>query len=187
MKSDFVFSKNLCAAYIAAVVRSFEKQHKTGYLGRTALQKLAYFSKELGVPIPCSFDIYTYGPYSDAITFDVDSLLADDVLVDASQQSKYSSYRLGPKAPDFFRLIDADIEAWSNMIDTVVSVFGGFTPQDLELIATLHFVAQRQRTISRMAPGREAVVDEFRQIKKNKFSVETIDRWYDALKHAKLI
>ena len=69
MKSDFVFSKNLCAAYIAAIVRSFEKQHKHGYLGRTALQKLAYFSKELGVPVPCSFEIYTYGPYSDAVTF----------------------------------------------------------------------------------------------------------------------
>ena len=89
MKSDFVFSKNLCAAYIAAIVRSFEKQSKSGYLGRTALQKLAYFSKELGVPIPCSFEIYTYGPYSDAITFDVDSLLADDVLVDESNDKKY--------------------------------------------------------------------------------------------------
>lgn len=187
MKSDFVFSRNLCAAYIAAIVRSFEKQNKTGYLGRTALQKLAYFSKELGVPIPCSFEIYTYGPYSDAITFDVDSLLADDVLVDASRDSKYSNYKLGATANDFFRQIDADIEAWLKMIDTVVSVFSGFTPQELELIATLHFVAQRQRTISKTIPARESVVDEFRQIKKDKFPAEKVNSWYDALKNARLI
>jgi hypothetical protein len=187
MKSDFVFSKNLCAAYVATIVRSFERQHKSGYLGRTAIQKLAYFSKELGVPIPCSFEIYTYGPYSDAITFDVDSLLADDVLLDQSRDKKYSNYKLGPRANDFFRMMESDVEAWTRMIDTVVAVFGEFSPQDLELIATLHFVAQRQKTIGRAAPSRESVVDEFRQIKKNKFSIDEINGWYDSLKNAKLI
>ncbi len=187
MKSDFVFSRNLCAAYIAAIVRSFEKQHKTGYLGRTALQKLSYFSKELGVPIPCSFEIYTYGPYSDAITFEVDSLQADEVLMDQSKDSKYSNYKLGPRASDFFRTMDGDVEAWTPMIDTVVSVFGGFSPQDLELIATLQFVAQRQRTIARTAPSRDSVVNEFRQIKKDKFPTDKINGWYDALKNTKLI
>ena len=187
MKSDFVFSRNLCAAYVAAIVRSFERQHKTGYLGRTALQKLAYFSKELGVPIPCSFDIYTYGPYSDAITFDVDSLLADDVLLDQSRGKKYSNYKLGPRANDFFRIMESDVQGWTSMIDTMVAVFGGFSPQDLELIATLHFVAQRQRTIGRATPSRESVVDEFRQIKKDKFSIDKINGWFDALKSARLI
>jgi hypothetical protein len=73
------------------------------------------------------------------------------------------------------------------MIDTVVAVFGGFSPQDLELIATLRFVAQRQRTIGRAAPSRESVVDEVRQIKKDKFSIDQIGGWYGALKNAKLI
>ena len=187
MKSDFVFSKNLCAAYIAAIVRSFERQHNSGYLGRTALQKLAYFGKELGVPIPCSFEIYTYGPYSDAITFDVDSLLADDVLLDQSRDKKYSNYKLGPRANDFFSLMEGDVEAWTSMIDTVVALFGGFSPQDVELIATLHFVAQRQRAIRRAALTRESVVDEFREIKKDKFPIGQVNGWYDALKNAKLI
>ena len=187
MNSNFVFSKNLCAAYIAALVRSFERAHKTGYLGRTALQKLAYFSKELGVPIPCSFEIYTYGPYSDSITFDVDSLLADDVLLDQSRDKKYSNYKLGPAATDFFHAMESDIQTWLPMIDTVVEVFGGFSPQDLELIATLRFVAQRQNTVRMASPTRESVIDEFRQIKKNKFSIDEINSWYDALTNAKLI
>jgi uncharacterized protein YwgA len=187
MNTNFVFSKNLCAAYIAALVRSFENRNKTGYLGRTALQKLAYFSPELGVPIPCSFEIYTYGPYSDAITFDVDSLLADDVLSDQSRDKKYSNYKLGPAASDFFKVMEPEIHAWLPMIDTVVDVFGGFSPQQLELIATLRFIAQRQRTVAKGAPARESVIDEFRRIKKDKFTVDEINGWYDALKRAKLI
>ena len=83
--------------------------------------------------------------------------------------------------------MESDIETWTPMIDTVVKVFGGFSPLELELIATLHFVAQPQRTIGRAAPSRESVVNEFRQIKKNKFSIDEINAWYDALKNAKLI
>ena len=78
---NLVYSDDLCSAFMAAIVRSYE-QYVGGshYLGRTAVQKLVYFAKALGVPIPCSFEIYTYGPYSDKVTFSVDSLLADDVL-----------------------------------------------------------------------------------------------------------
>ena len=187
MKLDFVFSRNECAAYVASIVRAFEKHHKGGYLGRTALQKLAYFSRELGAPIPCSFEIYTYGPYSDTITFTVDSLQADDVLTDESQLSKYSNYKLGPRANEFFSKWDRAIEDYLPIVDSVVEAFAGFSPHDLELIATLHFVAQRQRTILRAAPPRESVVAEFRQIKKDKFPVDTINTWYDSLKNAKLI
>src|ERR1022692_4227645 len=95
-----VYSDNLLSAFTAAIIRSYQ-QHVGGrhYLGRTAIQKLVYFAKTLGVPIPSSFEIYTYGPYSDAVTFSVDSMLADDVLKDVSKvPQKYSNYRLGDSA-----------------------------------------------------------------------------------------
>src|SRR5437899_967966 len=101
MTDRFIFSGSECAAYIAAIVRSFQEHHKNHYLGRTALQKLAYFCKALGLPIPCRFEIYTYGPYSETITFTVESLVADDVLSDASRDQKYSNYRLGWQADEF--------------------------------------------------------------------------------------
>jgi uncharacterized protein YwgA len=50
------YSDDLLSAFTAAIIRSYEK-HVGGrhYLGRTAIQKLVYFAKTLGVPIPCSF------------------------------------------------------------------------------------------------------------------------------------
>jgi uncharacterized protein YwgA len=81
---SLLFSNNLCAAFLIEIVRSFERSHGSHYLGRTAMQKLAYFSQALGVPIPCSFEIYNFGPYSDAVTFTIESMIADDLIQDIS-------------------------------------------------------------------------------------------------------
>ena len=92
---ELTFSNNLRAAYLAEFVRAFQKHYPSGFLGRTAIQKLAYFAQATGVPVPCSFEIYNYGPYSDQVTFSVDGLLADEVLMDTSPNScRYSNYRL---------------------------------------------------------------------------------------------
>jgi len=47
---------------------------------------------------------------SDAVTFSVDSMLADDVLKDASKApNKYSNYRLGDNAKELLNTYQADI------------------------------------------------------------------------------
>src|SRR5207245_9560765 len=125
-----------CGDYIGLIGRSFNQHAKIHYLGRTALHKLAYFCKALGVPIPCRFEIYTYGPYSDTITFTVESLLADEVLSDASRDQKYSNYQLGSEADEFFDETEDTIKKFVPTIDMVVQVFGTFQPNELELIAT---------------------------------------------------
>lgn len=187
MTHRIVYADNPCAAFLAAMVGSFQKQQTT-YLGRTALQKLAYFCKAVGVPIPCSFAIYTYGPYSDTITFSVESLLADEVIVDkSSDTTTYSNYRLGPAADDLFRNCEQIIKPHLSAIDTVVRVFGAFRPEELELIATLHFIAQRLRRTEPKDVTQEQVIREFVAVKGDKFPKAKVLAWYDALKNAKLI
>jgi uncharacterized protein YwgA len=185
--SDLVYSNDTCSAFLAAIVRSFEENYPRGYLGRTAIQKLAYFAKAIGVPIPCSFDIYTYGPYSDTVTFSMESLMADDVVVDRSSKPDYSSYRLGENAAELLHAFDGEIGPHTSAIDQVVRALGGFKPQALELIATLHFIAKRQRQIRRKEPSKPEVINEFKTIKSDKFGHEEISAWYDALKKAGLI
>jgi uncharacterized protein YwgA len=184
---DLVYSNDTCSAFLAVIVRSFEENHPKGYLGRTAIQKLAYFSKAMGVPIPCSFDIYTYGPYSDTVTFSMESLLADDVVVDRSPKPEYSSYSLGENAAELLRAFDGETGPYTSAIDRVVKALGGFKPQELEVIATLHFIARRQRQIRRKEPIKPDVISEFKTIKGDKFRHEEITVWYDALKQAGLI
>jgi uncharacterized protein len=185
--ADLVYSNDTCSAFLAAIVRSFEQSHPGGYLGRTAVQKLTYFAKVMGVPVPCSFGIYTYGPYSDTVTFAMESLMADDVIVDRSTKPEYSNYRLGPNAAELLNAYDHDIRPHTAIIERVVKAIGSFKPQELELIATLHFIAQRQSQIHRRKPAKAEVISEFTEIKGAKFTPEATSTWYDALRTAGLI
>ena len=185
---ELIFSNNLCSAFIAEVVRVFNEMHPGNYLGRTALQKLTYFSQALGVPIPCSFEIYNYGPYSDEVKFSVDSLLADEVLADTSSApSKYSNYRLRYADVKFDGDIEAKVNNYRPKIENVVEILGGFKPEQLELIATLHFIAARTKTLSQGPFSKTQVISEFFRIKGNKFPANEVTSWFDSLKEAKLI
>jgi len=183
------YSDDLVSAFTATVVRSYqERVGGNHYLGRTAIQKLVYFAKTLGVPIPCSFEIYTYGPYSDSVTFSVDSMLADDVLKDISNSpQKYSDYRLGDNADEILNAYQPLIAPYQRTIDSVVQSLGSFEPKELELVATLHFIHHRMKQILRRDPSREQVLEEFRRIKKDKFGGQEVESFYLALKNAHLI
>lgn len=184
--SDIVYANDLCSAFLTAIVKSFEERYAGRYLGRTAMQKLAYFATVLGVPIPCSFGIYTYGPYSDTITFSIESLLADEVLVDRSTNPKYSNYRTGRNSAELLNAYAVDVTPFNEDINKVVDALGEFEPTELELIATLHFVARRQKQRSGKLV-RSLVIAEFKSVKKDKFGEDAISGWYDALEHAALI
>lgn len=183
---EFVYSNDLCSTFLAAIVEAFENYHPNAFLGRTAMQKLAYFAQVGGAPIPCSFGIYTYGPYSDQVTFSVDSLLADDVIIDRSKNSQYSNYRLGQNSDDFFADYGGSIRPYRDLINKVVKALGGFSPAQLELISTLHFIATRHARVRRSV-SRRSVIEEFKSIKHDKFEDSEIKRGYDALAGAGLI
>jgi len=152
------------------------------------MQKLVYFAKALHVPIPCSFEIYTYGPYSDTVTFSVESMMADDVIKDISpKKAAYSNYRLGDNATEILEKYSDALRPYNDRIDTLVSVLGKFEPNQLELIATLHFAHGSLKKIDRREPGKQAVIDEFHRFKKDKFPKEEVESWYEALKSAKII
>jgi hypothetical protein len=188
-KGNLAYSDDPLSAFMAAIIRSYE-QYVGGrnYLGRTAIQKLVYFVKALGAPIPCSFEIYTYGPYSDSVTLSMDSMLADDVLKDTSNDSKkYSNYRLGANANEILEAYQRLIEPYQKIIDAVVQSIGSFKPPELELVATLHFVYHKLKQILRTEPSKDQVLGEFRRIKKDKFAVAEVEGFYDALKRAQLI
>jgi uncharacterized protein len=185
---ELTFSNNLRAAYLAEFVRAFQAHYPNGFLGRTAMQKLTYFARATGVPVPCSFEIYNYGPYSDQLTFAVDGLLADEILVDtSSNSSKYSNYRLSKGGAIFPQVLEKKVAPYRSQIESVVRHLGNFRPEQLELIGTLHFVHHRLESLHRKKPAQSAVIAEFARVKGNKFSKEEVTAWYCALRNAGLV
>jgi|ERR1700722_2507141 len=185
---SLIFANDLCSAFTTAVVRSFQKQQLSGYLGRTALQKLVYFSKAIGVPIPCSFEIYNFGPYSEDISTSVSKLLADEAIEDASLlPAKYSSYKLGPSSEAFSPTLMKIVDTHMHAIDAVVSALGSSNPATLELVATLHFVNAEMKGILGKRPSRAEVEKRFKSIKGEKFSASQIQTWYGWLDSTSLL
>jgi len=181
-----LFSNDLNSAFLTEIVRAFEQHHANHYLGRTAMQKLAYFSKALGVPIPCSFEIYNFGPYCDTITFAVESMIADDLIQDISTNQKYSNYRLKPGAPKFSHEIESAVAPYKTKIANVVRTLGKFDPAQLELLATLHFIDRKIKSLNGN-PDKQTVMNQFFRVKGDKFSAQEVSSWYEALKTAKLV
>jgi hypothetical protein len=185
---SLLFANDLCSAYTVEIVRSFQAARPNGYLGRTALQKLVYFCKTVGVPIPCSFEIYNFGPYSEDLTRSVNYLLADEALDDVSPNpSKYSSYRLGQNSDQVSTSYTALTLGHRPLIDSIVAVLGDSNPAELELVATLHFVNSKLKGLSGRRPNDLTVFGEFRAIKGEKFSEDEIKKWYDWLDRSRLL
>ncbi len=89
-----------------------------------------------------------------------------------------------PKFPAEF---EQRIQPFRRQIDTVVKVLGQFKPQQLELIATLHFLANRQKSIFGKSPDKDDVLKAFVDVKGDKFTRQEVGRWYDSLKTANLV
>jgi len=184
---SLLFSNDLQSAYVAEVVKSFHSLKLSGYLGRTALQKLVYFCKAVGVPIPCSFEIYNFGPYSEEVTRSATSLLADEALQDLSNTGAYSSYTVGANANEFSKEFLDEVASYRPRIDSIVRVLGPSKPEALELVATLHFVNARLKGILGSRPAEQSVAEEFKSIKGNKFSEKDIESWYGWLERSNLL
>src|SRR2546427_2089202 len=94
------FSGRVADALVACLIRKY-KNVSSRTLGRTILQKLCYFAKASGVPLPFRFEIYHYGPFSQEIFDRTENLLLDGVIEDKSSDAGQSNYVLGPNVDLF--------------------------------------------------------------------------------------
>jgi len=111
--------------------------------GRKKLQKVVYLAKKAGFPgLNQSFDYHWYGPYSDALTAEINELVLLGGVSEEKQQTSggYAtySYTLTKKVRDYFA---DDIQAarpFQPGIELLVKEDARF----LELAATIHFFMQ---------------------------------------------
>ena len=174
-------------ALIAATVDAASQQCPNCFLGRTAIQKLLYFMNVLGVPMEYSFDIYHYGPFCQSIMSDVEWLLADEVIEDRAKESRYSNYKPGRGWPELKEEFDNKLNRYRHIVDAVCEALSDLSPDSLELIATLDFSFRWVKARGGKGPWREAAIEKFKSIKKEKFSEQDIDDCYRRLSEVGLI
>jgi uncharacterized protein YwgA len=174
-------------ALIAATVAAATNRDPGCCLGRTALQKLLYFMKMLGVPMRYTFDIHHFGPFCQKVRDDVDWLLADEVLADQSTDARCSDYRPRNGWNELQTLYVEQLQTHQPIINSVCNALSDLSPNTLELIATLDFSFRWVKARGGPGPWKDAAVEKFRAIKKDKFPDTEIHKWYDSLVAAQLI
>lgn len=182
VKKEFLLSTDLKHVVVAYLIKKYAEISKVR-LGRTILQKLCYFAKSHGVPLPFRFEIYHYGPFSQEIFETVEDLIVDEVLSDQSSDQGVSHYVPGPKCEVLLQKFEDALAKYRGILDTVADTFSELSPSQMELVSTIHYI----HSSSRKPPSKGEVVETVYEIKKPKFEREFVDMVYDVLLKAHLL
>lgn len=156
-------------ALLAMVVKEWHRLvpghvHK---LGKTKMQKLVYFLKASGVPLPFDFDIHYYGPYSQELAEEMDWLEVLGLVDSARDGNVGVDYRPGDAMEEAMSRYREYLEKHSAAIRRTIEVFKDMSVRDLELHATVHFVRKsggRTRSVEETLDGVKSLKgDRFRE------------------------
>ncbi len=185
-KERSLLSKTFAHAAVAYLVKKYSEVGDKE-LGRTILQKLCYFAKANGVPLPFRFEMYHYGPFCQEI-FDVtEDLMVDDVVMDTAGAQARSSYAPGPDCGALLEKGRRQLLVYQRVLDDVVETFSSLDVSQMELVSTIHYVHNSHQNWYKDRPSKEQVVKSVVEIKKGKFEENFVDRVYDILAEAGLL
>lgn len=185
-KGQVFFSNRAPDALVASLIKNY-KDVSGRTLGRIILQKLCYFAKASGVPLPFRFEIYHYGPFSQEI-FDVaEHLLLDGVIEDRSSDPAQSNYIPGPNFERYLGRFGDAIDQHETKLKRVAVMFSLLDPSQMELVSTIHYLHSSHREWFKETPRKQRVVASVLEVKGNKFSRDAVEKAYDILRDAGLL
>jgi len=138
--------------------------------GRKVLQKLIYFLQEAErEPLGFDYRMYYYGPYSATLDARLQTLSAVGLLSAPPDSEGIATFS---PTSESTALIQPD-PAVDQKIDRLLSNVGGILPNDVELLATVHFLAKESAKRGPFDEGK--IARQVRAWKGEKFSRAEID------------
>ena len=156
----------------AALIKAFELYASAGYrAGRIEIQKLAYFLKVAGEPAlqKLNYRKHIYGPYSNDLDHAVGRLEGHYIRGYGDGSSRAQVYVLpeGHKAAEDY--LSKERFA-SRYLERVSELIEGFeTPYGMEMLATLHWVAQEEPRAAQNCEVAIAQVQDWNERKRKLF------------------
>ena len=159
------------------------------YYGLIVTQKIVYFLQEaFDVPLPYQFYFYHFGPYDDTLDRDL-RMMKGFGLINIGDDPPGAGYSIQVNedaANESMQEAGEFIESNKPKIDQLLELFGEYTPSELELTSTIHFVWKNNKNGGTETQLREVVVKKVGKLKP-KFSQEEIERKYDYLVEQRMI
>jgi uncharacterized protein YwgA len=108
-------------------------------VGKIRMQKLVYFLQSIfDVPLGYDYKMHYYGPYSDELNDDLIAMQVSKNVEIGADPSGYG-YHIVP-GTEAVATKDDVLGKYSEKIGKCLDDFGKFSPSELEILGTLHFV-----------------------------------------------
>ncbi len=142
-------------------------------LGKKATQKMFYFLERYGIDENLRYGIHYYGPYSSRLSDMIDELEDNG---DISVDDHGSTHIIRWRGTEDINYLFSDEELIK--IETVIQRYGSKSPLELEALSTLDYIGH---TIFKDEGSKEEILNKFMNIKGEKFSKDSVERYYDEL------
>jgi O-acetyl-ADP-ribose deacetylase (regulator of RNase III) len=152
---------------LAEIVRRVGQMPHAWPIGRTRLQKLAYFADAAGIPAGLDFMEASYGPYAQGLAPALSHLVNNGVLSE-SRAGRMLAVRPGPSFDDATTTYGATISAHGRAIDRVTTLLARLDSGETELAASVHFAATALRSELGRVPSEGEVLKKVQHWKRRR-------------------
>ncbi len=172
---------------ISHIVKKLGEKRK--YFGKVVIQKVFYFLKTYSkLPFPYEFYFYHFGPYSDLLKRDLDMMQLFG-LIEIKEDPQKMGYEIIRVDKEPTKECEKDAESFIQKniqdINKIITTFGSEEPADLELLATIHYVFEKTKSLCSSEVAHKQVVLRKVSELKPKFSQDVIKEKYDFLEKDK--
>ena len=161
---------------LVEIIARLDRARYRNPVGRTILQKIAYFATAAGIPTELEHVRGSYGPFSAQLKPLVARLENNGLLMEV-RHSRMFLVKPGPTYRDAAEVYRDELAQWELMIDRVVDLFLRVRTDEAEVAATVLFTALRLSK-ERMEPPTEMeifeAVKEWKQRRKPPLADEDI-------------
>ena len=149
---------------IVEVIRRIENTPYHWPIGRTSLQKIAYFGTHLGLETDLKYRRASFGPFADDLKAKL-TRLVNNGLIEEEQLGKMFVVKPGKTYIDALKLYEKDYLKNEPIIERLTDLFSRMNTKQAELAATVHF-ARYTMKLNGTKPTEEQVLDEVMEWKK---------------------
>ena len=126
---------------IVEILARIENEPYHWPVGRTTLQKIAYFATEVGLSTDLVYSQGSYGPYAPRLKFKI-TQLANNGLIREERLGSMFHIIIGPTFRDARKAYRKGIDEKENAINQVVNLFLRMKTRQAEAAATVHFATR---------------------------------------------
>lgn len=151
---------------IVEVIRRIENTQYHWPVGRTMLQKIAYFGTHLGLETGLKYRRASFGPFAEDLKAKL-TRLVNNGLIEEEKRGSMFLVKPGKTYIDALKLYEEEyLKKDEPIIDRLTDLFSRINTKQAELAATVHFARQTMKLTNGAMPTEEQLLDEVMQWKK---------------------